>query len=61
MKTHQEQLSEIKTDSEMFQEFIIEKLDNLVNSISDYKKASKLSYAKDKLNEFINFLNDNEL
>ena len=59
--THQEKLNEIKVDCEMFQEIIIEKLDNLVNSMDDFKKASKLSFAKDRLNDFINFLNENDL
>lgn len=61
--TNQEKLKEIKVDCEMFQEIIIEKLDNLVNELSvvDFQKASKLSFAKDKLNDFINFLNENEL
>lgn len=61
--TSQEKLNEIKIESEMFQEIIIEKIDNLVNEVClyDFKKGSKLSYAKDKLNEFINFLNENDL
>lgn len=61
--THQEKLNEIKVDCEMFQEIITDKLDNLVNELSliDFKKASKLSYVKDKLNDFINFLNENDL
>lgn len=61
--TNQEKLNEIKVDCEMFQEIITYKLDNLVNELilSDFKKASKLSYVKDKLNDFINFLNENDL
>ena len=58
-KSENEILQEIKADFEMFQEVIIDKLDNLVNSMQDYKKASKLSYVKDKLNDCINYLNDN--
>jgi len=61
MKNYEEKLSEIKYDCEMFQEIIIEKLDNLVNELilTDFKKASKLSYVKDRLNLFINELNEN--
>ena len=59
--TNQEKLNEIKVDCEMFQEIIIDKIDDLVNSIQDFKTASKLSFAKDKLNDFVNFLNENQL
>jgi len=57
----EERLNEIKTDCEMFQEIIIDKIDSLVNDISvtDFKKGSKLSFSKDRFNLFINQLNEN--
>ena len=57
METYEEKLSEIKKESEFFQEFILQKLDNLVNE-ADYIKGSKLSYAKDYLNKFVEYLNE---
>jgi len=56
--TFEERLAEIKIDCEMFQEIIIDKIDSLVNDIcvTDFKKGSKLSFAKDRLNLFINEL-----
>jgi hypothetical protein len=61
MKMYEEKLNEIELHSEIFQEFISEKIDNLVNetSLTNFPKASKLSYVKDRLNLFINELNEN--
>ena len=59
MKNYEEELNEIKKESELFAEQMNIRLDNLVNNQKDYVKACNLSYVGDRLNLFIRTLNEN--